>query len=105
MNPGEAWRWITGHGSGEVATAAAMAEIVVHRFVRRTRQKDETKVLDTLRMGSGNSGWSLTEEQVAGQQGWEPKKARATLKRLERKGKVYQSEGRWYPGRATVGSK
>jgi hypothetical protein len=81
ISPAEALKWITGHASGDVATSAALAEIVVHRFVLRTRRKDEAKVLDTLRMGG--KGWSLSEEQVAGQNGWEPKKARSALKRLE----------------------
>jgi hypothetical protein len=101
ISPAEALKWITGHASGDVATSAALAEIVVHRFVLRTRRKDEAKVLDTLRMGG--KGWSLSEEQVAGQNGWEPKKARSALKRLEKKGKVHQADGRWYLGGAGVG--
>ena len=100
FSPAQAWHWITGHGSGDVATAAAMAEVVVHRFVLRTRRKNEAKVLDTLRLGG--KGWSLSDEQVAGQQGWEPRKARSALKRLEKKGKVHQADGRWYLGRASM---
>jgi hypothetical protein len=100
INPAQVWRWVSGHGSGDVATAAAMAEVVVHRFILRTRRKVETKVLDTLRVGG--KGWSLSDEQVAGQNGWEPKKARSALKRLEKKGKVHQADGRWYLGRASV---
>jgi hypothetical protein len=101
FNPAQAWHWITGSGSGDVAIAAAMAEVVVHRFIRRTRRKIEAKVLDTLRMGG--KGWNLSDEQVAGQQGWEPKKARSALKRLAKKGKVHQADGRWYLGGAGVG--
>jgi len=99
----QAWRWITGSGSGDVATAAALTEVVVHRFILRTRRKDEAKVLDTLRTGGSGTGWSLTDEQVAGQQGWEPKKARSALRRLQRKGQVREAEGRWYLGSAALG--
>ena len=105
INPAEALKWITGHASGDVASSAALAEIVVHRFVLRTRRKNEAKVLDALRMGGTGTGWGLTDDQVAGQHGWEPKKARSALKRLERKGQVRQADGRWYLGHATVGPK
>ncbi len=99
----QAWRWITGRGSADFATTVALAEVVVHRFILRARRKDEARVLETLRMGGNGAGWSLTDEQVAGQQGWEPKKVRSALKRLEKKGKVHLADGRWYLGGAGVG--
>jgi hypothetical protein len=94
---GQALHWITGSGSADFGAVVAFA---AHGFILRTRRKDEAKVLDTLRMGGSGTGWGLTDEQVAGQKGWEPKKARSALRRLRRKGQVRESEGRWYLGSA-----
>jgi hypothetical protein len=34
--------------------------------------------------------------QVAEQWGWEPKRARSALKRLQKSGEARQDDGRWY---------
>lgn len=98
IGPDDLWRWLNGRASGDVAAAALVAEVVLHRFVLRARRKLESEVLDALGMGGG-TGWGLTEDQVAGQRGWEPKKARAVLRRLERRGRVRQADGRWFLAR------
>jgi hypothetical protein len=95
IDPDDLWRWLNGRASGDIAAAALLFEFVVHRFIRGARRKLESKVLDALGMGGG-AGWGLTEDQVAGQHGWEPKKARSVLRRLERRGRVRQADGRWY---------
>lgn len=102
IDPVDLWRWLSGRGSQDVAAAALLGEVVVHRFVLRARRKAESMVLDALGMGGSGSGWGLTDEQVAGQHGWEPKKARSALRRLQRKGRVREAQGRWYLASGTA---
>lgn len=89
-------RWISGNPEGGVlATAAALAEPVLW-VVHRVRQRRDSGVLDLLRASGGDTGVGFREDQIAGQSGSEPHKVGSALRRLEKKGKVRQSDGLWY---------
>lgn len=97
MNPlHEAWRWFSGNPEGGVlATAVALAEPAMW-LVTHVRHRLDSGVLDLLREAAGNSGIGFGEDQIAGQSGAEPRKVRSALRRLEKRGRVRQQDGRWY---------
>ena len=92
----QAWSWFSGNReAGILAVAGGLAEPVAW-MVRRVRRKIDSGVLDILRAAGGNSDVGFREDQIAGQSGSDPKKVRASLRRLQKRGKVREAEGRWY---------
>ncbi|HEV2387616.1 MAG TPA: hypothetical protein VGS20_10220 [Candidatus Acidoferrales bacterium] len=96
INPGDAWRWITGHKASGFWAVFLAGEELARLFVTRARKRDEAEIFKVLRMGGSGPAWGMTEEQVAMQCGWEPKKARAALQRLAKAGQVREKDQRWY---------
>ncbi len=87
---GHSWHWILGGGGGYAAGE------IVRGFFRHKQKHDRAKVREALERAGGKSGVGLIDFQVAEQLGWDQAKARAALKRLEKKGEVREYEGQWY---------
>ena len=95
---GHAWRWIAGGGGFAL-------EEVLRGFITHKRKRDRAKAREALEKSGGRSGVGLMDFQVAEQLGWGTGKARAALKRLEKKGEAREFDGRWYMTGAVNGPK
>ncbi len=92
----QAWQWFSGNrAAGLLAVAAVLAE-PFKWLVRHVQRKVDSGVLDVLRAAGGSSGVGFREDQIAGQSGSDPKKVRASLRRLRKRGQVREAEDRWY---------
>jgi hypothetical protein len=89
---GNAWHWLGGAG----VAGAAVAEEILRALFHRARNRDKRKAREALEKVGGRGGVGLMDFQVAEQWGWEPKRARSALKRLQKSGEARQDDGRWY---------
>lgn len=99
----QTWQWFSGNrAAGIFAVAAGLAEPAAW-LLRHMQRRIDSGVLDVLRAAGGSSGVGFREDQIAGQDGSSPKKVRASLRRLQKRGEVRQAEDRWYV--TSLGSK
>ena len=96
---GHAWHWIAGGG---VPGLLALEE-GLRAIFRVRRKKDNAKAKEALEKGGAGAGVGLMDFQVAEQWGWDAKRARSALKRLQKSGDAHESEGRWYLGGVVQG--
>ena len=89
---GHAWHWIAGSGVAGVA----VGEEILRALFRHARNRDKRKAREALEKVGGRGGVGLMDFQVAEQWGWETKRARSALKRLQKSGEAREAEGRWY---------
>ncbi len=87
-----AWHWIGGAG----VAGAAVAEEILRALFHHARNRDKRKAREALEKAGGRGGVGLMDFQVAEQWGWEPKRARSALKRLQKAGQARETDGRWY---------
>ncbi len=96
---GHAWHWIAGSG----VAGLAVGEEILRALIRHARNRDKKKAREALEKGGGRAGVGLMDFQVAEQWGWDAKRARSALKRLQKAGDAHESEGRWYLGGVVQG--
>lgn len=100
----QALGWFWGNQeAGILAVIAGLAEPVAW-VVHHLRRKIDSGVFEVLRSAAGDSGIGFQEDQIAGQSGSDPKKVRSSLRRLQKRGKVREADGRWYVTGASSGA-
>lgn len=93
----DAWAWV---GKAGVPGVIALEE-GARALIRHTRRRDIKRAHQALE--KSGPGVGSMDFQVAEQWGWDVKKAQSVLRRLEKAGKAYQYDGRWYLSGAVVG--